>query len=87
MCRYNGSLEYLFKLPYKQGFKLIVKAVEKNNEEIIYQAYVDSGKINEMGYKEYKEKLEEQQNTEPKTSTQEVEDTFKKVEKILGGVF
>lgn len=86
MCRY-GNLDYLFKLPFKKGFDLIIKALEKKQEETIYSTFIDLQAFKSMTYNEYKEKIEAYFNKPIQTTTQEVEDTLKKVENILGGVF
>ncbi len=88
MCRY-GNLEYLFKLPFKRGFELIIKILEKDYEEQKYKVYIDLEKFKVIEYKDFEKQLDDKLKNKVKTSEDEVLDTLKEVEKILdlGGVF
>lgn len=86
LVRY-GNLDYILKLEYKQGFKFIEKAINKDYEEKVYQTYIDLQIFKQMNYETYKQKVDNFSKNEDKSALQEeIEQTLDKVKDILGGI-
>ena len=56
LCRY-ANIEYLMNMEHKQGFKLILKAIEKNNDEELFEQWLHDTARFELDFNSYKKQL------------------------------